>query len=886
MTESNNFFELIEWFKKNVDWLNLVLIGGEADSALIDGVEKPSIDKRFADRFAELQAMVQGRNAFETKAALLASGAPPPEKPLAEVWNDQTLGNNGLYGYITGTGWTKSPYDTAPLDSYDRLSKRSITNSAIDTKLADLKQFVGHAAWSPANYYSGGSGYIWWKTPTIYIRGPYYKTAAWASLVDGSETDGSLVFEDYDGQTDCLKMGHLDTLIYDSDDGLFKIVPRDDMQGTNQHIICRSQDSGMSGGIDEHMQAFKAHYAIDKAMNDLSVLIGNVGIDTRAAWTHLCPITTSHSGVPEVNTETKTLTIPDDTLIYFDGTWRSVPATVIDLEETTTSSAKRVFYRPQSQDFTTIAYGVTLNSAQRTDWVLVATMRLGTSETTNISISCPCKVDGFYPGGDLMNPGGTIAMIHTPLNNVAASRNEPNYSTEDKTLTFFSDTIFHALDRRWVLAEDEIVSIDTSVSSAWKIYWDTENNTLRPINWAANLSSRQYLTHVLVATIRHSYTTNPVISITCPYKINGFLFGQTFATEGTRLKVHQSFIAHRGLHVGCPENSLDAYRFAGRCGFYMGETDIGKTSDGQYVLMHDDTLDRTCEYINGDPITGGVRLDSVSFSELRANYRLKHTSAKYRQPIPTLSEWLAVCRDYNVVPMIEIKTGSGMTNADVEAIIDIANGIVGPGKYTLTSFSQAFLDHARMYDTECWLHYILFPSVDHVAERAPSAIYPSYDSLTQSLVDECRRKKVTVSCWTVPVSNVSELVRMGVDQISADVVCPEPGRSVEHNATSDNDFVGWSGGVITGAGLELLDGEIATLSFGSDYYLGGIIADLWVQGGATITMAGHATTIIDTGMIEAHRWHAMLYPGRSASVSITASGNVTLQSAQVIVERY
>ncbi len=33
MTESNNFFELIEWLQKNIDWLNLVLIGGEADSA-------------------------------------------------------------------------------------------------------------------------------------------------------------------------------------------------------------------------------------------------------------------------------------------------------------------------------------------------------------------------------------------------------------------------------------------------------------------------------------------------------------------------------------------------------------------------------------------------------------------------------------------------------------------------------------------------------------------------------------------------------------------------------------------------------------------------------------------------------------------------------------
>ncbi|ELI1833444.1 hypothetical protein RQV66_001248 [Vibrio alginolyticus] len=111
MESSNNYFELIEWFKKNIDWLNTILIGGEHDSAMIDGVEKPSIDKRFAERFLAFQALVQGRQAFETRNALLLSGAPPAETPLAEVWNDSTPDYNGLYGYISGTGWTKSPYD-------------------------------------------------------------------------------------------------------------------------------------------------------------------------------------------------------------------------------------------------------------------------------------------------------------------------------------------------------------------------------------------------------------------------------------------------------------------------------------------------------------------------------------------------------------------------------------------------------------------------------------------------------------------------------------------------------------------------------------------------------------------------------------------------------
>ncbi|EPP5594128.1 sialate O-acetylesterase [Vibrio cholerae] len=111
MQSSKNFFELVESFRKNIDWLNEIMIGGDHDSIVIDGVSKPSIDKRFADRFGALQAMVNGRVAYYTKAALLASGAPPADKPLAEVWKDPVRENNGLYGW-SGAGWEKSPYDS------------------------------------------------------------------------------------------------------------------------------------------------------------------------------------------------------------------------------------------------------------------------------------------------------------------------------------------------------------------------------------------------------------------------------------------------------------------------------------------------------------------------------------------------------------------------------------------------------------------------------------------------------------------------------------------------------------------------------------------------------------------------------------------------------
>lgn len=50
------------------------------------------------------------------------------------------------------------------------------------------------------------------------------------------------------------------------------------------------------------------------------------------------------------------------------------------------------------------------------------------------------------------------------------------------------------------------------------------------------------------------------------------------------------FIAHRGYHVGIPQNSIEAHRAAAERGFVHVETDVRFTSDGVPVLAHDATL--------------------------------------------------------------------------------------------------------------------------------------------------------------------------------------------------------------------------------------------------------------------------------------------------------
>ena len=92
-----------------------------------------------------------------------------------------------------------------------------------------------------------------------------------------------------------------------------------------------------------------------------------------------------------------------------------------------------------------------------------------------------------------------------------------------------------------------------------------------------------------------------------------------------------------------PENSLEAFRLAGRAGYGV-ELDVQLTKDGQVVVFHDDTLDRVC----GVP----GKLSDKSYDELKL-LSLCGTN----QRIPLLTEVLEVYQGRGPL-LVELKTGS------------------------------------------------------------------------------------------------------------------------------------------------------------------------------------------------------------------------------------
>lgn len=96
-------------------------------------------------------------------------------------------------------------------------------------------------------------------------------------------------------------------------------------------------------------------------------------------------------------------------------------------------------------------------------------------------------------------------------------------------------------------------------------------------------------------------------------------------------------VAHRGDWRNAPENSLQAIQNCIDMGVDMVEIDIRETKDGELVLMHDETIDRTTK---GKGLVKEWTLDS-----LRTLWLLDGLGHETPHRIPTLEEALEMSKD-------------------------------------------------------------------------------------------------------------------------------------------------------------------------------------------------------------------------------------------------
>lgn len=230
----------------------------------------------------------------------------------------------------------------------------------------------------------------------------------------------------------------------------------------------------------------------------------------------------------------------------------------------------------------------------------------------------------------------------------------------------------------------------------------------------------------------------------------------------TKVNVRRArMVAHRGCSYLEKENTMAAFIAAGNRSYFGIETDIHRTVDGQYVVIHDGNTAR----VGGD----AVEVEGSTMDTLRRLTLKDIDGVKGREDLhlPTLGEYIAACARYEKHGFLEIKGDFTVEWMDeVMAIIgDYAPHI------TVISFSYASLANLRVHHPDQSAMFLCGQADEGLLDRLKAdglGLDIHYPAVTEALVDACRARGIALNVWTVDSKEDCErLDAMGVDYITS-----------------------------------------------------------------------------------------------------------------------
>lgn len=221
--------------------------------------------------------------------------------------------------------------------------------------------------------------------------------------------------------------------------------------------------------------------------------------------------------------------------------------------------------------------------------------------------------------------------------------------------------------------------------------------------------------------------------------------------------------AHRGACAYAPENTLPAFELSIEMKADGVDLDVQRTADGQLVVIHDETINRTSN--------GVGRVVDLTFDEIRRCDFTNGFVGRRNVKIPTLQEVLELFRPTGLTVNIELKN-------DVELYprmeFDVLQAVTEMGmvdQVNFTSFNHYSLAGLRGKVAPEQLGLVLGSSLfepwSYAKWFGAGAINPRFTVLQQpDLVWLSHEAGIKVHTWTVNKDeDAQRLAELGVDAI-------------------------------------------------------------------------------------------------------------------------
>lgn len=347
------------------------------------------------------------------------------------------------------------------------------------------------------------------------------------------------------------------------------------------------------------------------------------------------------------------------------------------------------------------------------------------------------------------------------------------------------------------------------------------------------------------------------------------------------------FIAHRGVNMRSTiagENSLESVRLSKRAGFQCIETDVRLTADSVLVVMHDNSLNRTCLNIDGSELTNKVYVAKVTMEDLNSNYILKAEEPDNRTNIPTLKEFLIECKKQGLLPFIEPKIFDE-TGKHYKNIIDLADEVMGKNNYIITSNNRANIVIRELYLNDVPMMGILYQTTFEEIESLGNIIMAiSTSQFTikdyEFFVKKAKESGFETESHADNFNSFAMINNNDIDYISTDFLAPD----LKDNSLLLIDYKNFEkfdyNGKLADGTIQLSADDVLTVTEKlSEVYFGGIYLELEIKGSCDVFLANQNFTI-ENSKTERYKHQLMLY-NTTPSFSITAKDKCEISNVRL-----
>jgi len=221
-------------------------------------------------------------------------------------------------------------------------------------------------------------------------------------------------------------------------------------------------------------------------------------------------------------------------------------------------------------------------------------------------------------------------------------------------------------------------------------------------------------------------------------------------------------LAHRGYSGKAPENTMAAFELAVKSGADGLELDVHITKDGEVVVIHDDTVDRTTD--------GTGRVEDYTYEELLKFDAGSWFGEEFKgERLPTLADVCEIVKGTDLIFNVELKAGVNF-QALTEKVSDLINKYDLVSNTIISSFNHYALAYSKQVNpdlrTAILYSAALYAPWEYVKMIGATALHPKHLTVVPFIVEEAHKNGLMVNPYTVDEPHdVDRMVKAGVDSV-------------------------------------------------------------------------------------------------------------------------